>query len=70
MIKPTLLVRLLKERLKHNEAYVTPGHNTQMESLRLSHQNRIVNHDTVLGYEIAVKEEIEFLRAILKEIAP
>lgn len=67
MIKPTLLVRLLKERLAHNEAYLVPGHNTRLVSLRLSYQNRPIQPDTVLGYEMAVQEEIEFLRAVLED---
>ena len=67
MIKASLLIRLLKQRLAHNETYLAPGHNTQLESLRLSYQNRPIHHDTVIGYELAVREENEFLRVVLKE---
>lgn len=65
-LKPALLIRLLKQRLAHNEAYLLQGHNTRLESLRLTYLNRPVHPDTVYGHQWAIEEENEFLRALIK----
>ncbi len=62
MIKPTLIVKLLKQRLAHNEAYLKQpvGAATQLglDESRL---------DPTPGYRKAIKEENEFLRVVLEE---
>ena len=62
MIKPTLLIRLFKQRLAHNEAYLaqTPG---AAKTLGLPVQDMSENE----GYRKAVREENEFLRTLLSE---
>lgn len=62
MIKTSLIIRLLKQRLAHNEAYLEQplGAATQ---LGLS-ESRL---DLTPGYRKAIKEENEFLRVVLEE---
>lgn len=62
MIKAPLLVRLLKQRLSHNETYLaqSPG---VAKSLGLP--NDMSEND---GYRKAIEEENEFLRVVLKEV--
>lgn len=62
MIKHTLLIRLLKQRLAHNEDYLaqTPG---AASALELPVDDMSENQ----GYRKAVIEENEFLRAVLEE---
>lgn len=67
MIKHPLLLRLLEQRLRHNESFLLQGHNTQLESLKLSYQNKNIYPETVLGYKMAICEENEFLRAALEK---
>jgi hypothetical protein len=63
MIKPPLLIRLLKQRLAHNEVYLAqiPG---AAASLGLPVEDMSENE----GYRKAVIEENEFLRVVLKEV--
>lgn len=64
MIKPTLLVRFLKERLAHNEAYLKQGVAT-LTLLGIPE----CDLDKTPGYRKAVEEEIQFLRAVLEGAA-
>ena len=63
MIKASLLIRLLKQRLAHNETYLaqTPG---AVASLGLPVEDMSEND----GYRKAIEEENEFLRVVLKEV--
>jgi hypothetical protein len=63
MIKAPLLIRLLKQRLTHNEAYLaqTPR---AAASLGLPVDDMSEND----GYRKAIEEENEFLRVVLKEV--
>lgn len=61
MIKPTLLLRLLKARLKHNEAYLAQPA-AALTLLGLPEYDL----DKTPGYRKAIEEENEFLRATLK----
>jgi len=64
MIKPALLIRLIKQRLAHNEAYLaqTPGLATLLAIPEC-------DLDKTPGYRRAVEEENEYLRALLHECA-
>lgn len=55
MIKPILLIKLLRQRLTHNEHWLKQGTaaSTGLEKTP--------------GYREAVKEEIAFLRVVLEE---
>ena len=62
MIKAPLLLRMLKQRLAHNEDYLaqTPG---AASALGLPVEDMSENQ----GYRKAIVEENEFLRVVLKE---
>jgi hypothetical protein len=64
MIKAPLLIRMLKQRLAHNETYLaqTPG---AAKTLGLPVADMSENE----GYRKAIIEENEFLRVVLKETA-
>lgn len=64
MIKPILLIRLLKQRLAHNEDYLkqAPGLLTLLAIPEC-------DLDKTPGYRKAVEEENEFLRAVLEDAA-
>jgi hypothetical protein len=62
MIKATLLVRLLKQRLSHNETYLAQ---TRGAAKALGLPDDMSEND---GYRKAIEEENEFLRVVLKEV--
>ena len=64
MIKPALLVKLLKERLKHNEGYLAQP----VGALTLLGIPEC-DLDKTSGYRKAIEEENEFLRAVLEDAA-
>lgn len=63
MIKATLLVRLLKQRLAHNESYLAQTRGAA-KALGLPVADMSEND----GYRKAIEEENEFLRVLLKEV--
>lgn len=62
MIKAPLLIRLLKQRLSHNETYLAQPIGV-VGALGLGEDQL----DRTPGYRKAIVEENEFLRAVLKE---
>lgn len=64
VIKPVLLVKLLKQRLAHNEGYLTQGTGT-LALLGIPE----CDLDKTPGYRKAIEEECEFLKTVL-EIKP
>lgn len=67
MLKPALLVKLLKQRLNHNKTWLKQDQITCLLALQLSYGNGV---DTCFmeGYSSAATEEVEFLEVLLKEL--
>jgi len=63
MIKASLLIRLLKQRLSHNETYLAQTRGAA-KTLGLPVEDMSEND----GYRKAIEEENEFLRVVLKEV--
>lgn len=63
MIKATLLIRFLKQRLSHNETYLaqTPG-------TVKTFGHPVTDMSENEGYRKAIEEENDFLRVVLKEV--
>lgn len=66
MIKPVLLVKLLRQRLAHNEAYLAQAANPAELTLLGIPECDFYKSP---GYTKAIEEECEFLRAVL-EVKP
>ena len=62
MIKPALLIKLLKQRLAHNEAYLSQPIGI-LTALQLGESDL----DKTPGYRKAIIEENQFLRVVLEE---
>lgn len=66
MIKAPLLIRLLKQRLAHNDTWLAQDQVAMVGSFQMSYGPG-VTRDMVEGYRLATVEENEFLYVILEK---